>query len=106
MDIDIDTKHVIAYDPYRQCTLTNNNEDPLISASNKRGFTILKTDHQKKDGFNPTIYYDYAETNRQNIVQDYISHEGHIFIYTEPVENIKDMQTIEQFEIDYRPKFS
>lgn len=109
MENDIDAKHVIAYDPYRQCTLTNNDNSPLVSASNKRGFTILNTDDKYRKhntDYNPTIYYDYADANRQNIVQDYISHEGHIFIYTEPVENIKDMQTIEQFDIDYRPKFS
>ena len=86
---------------------TDENRDPAAGDLN---MTFLNTDgkygkHTTTD-YNPTIYYDYEGSNNPKIVQNYIGHEGHIFINTEPLENIKDMQTIDQFEIDYRPKFS
>lgn len=101
-----ENEHIIAYDPYRQCTLTNDDNTPLVSTSNKRGFTIINTDEKYRkhstSPYNPNIY----DTNGQKNIENHIRNEGHIFIYTEPMETISDLQTIDSFEINYAPKYS
>lgn len=106
MDDMDDTKHIIAYDPYRQFTLVNDSDHPtkpLKSSTNKRGFSIIDIDESLNNhAGNPPIF-SHDKNNNKNI-QNYISHEGHIFIYTEPMKTIPN--SIDSFEIDYAPKFS
>lgn len=102
---------IIEYDPYGYSTLINSDEEDVykkgkqIKRYAKHGFRQIYLNNQKiqkEEEINPNEWINHDRASHLN---KKLSREGHIFIYVEPIEDLKNMQTVESFDIDYRPKF-